>query len=212
MKKITVIILLLLTISCADQPKTGDELAVQQCFNLYKSAILKQNGAEAIAQLDSGTIKLYQEYLDWALYADEERLNELSLINRMQAILIRHRIPLEKLNKMNGAKLLVYAIDNDWIGKNGVIRTEIGKIYISNERASADVLNEGKKVLIRFQFNKEEGLWKMDLSHILESTNILMLEAVKDSGKPENEFIFLMSESVSGQKISETIWDPLIKE
>ena len=196
-------------VSCDKNARSDDPEAVQQCFDSYKAAILAQDGEEAVAELSKETIEAYQEYVDTALSGDEAAVRALSFINRMQVLLLRHRVPLDTLATFDGRRCLVYAVDNDWIGKNGVIRTELGKINVSNDRATTEVLIEGQLAPNRFQFRRENEDWKFDLNSIMVDSNMAMKEAVKQAGMDEDEFIFALIESVSGEKLDSSIWLPL---
>lgn len=216
MKLLVSLALLSLSISaCNEEPSKGSEIegrasieGVRACFESYKSAILDQDGEKAVRFLSRSTIDQYQEYIDLALAAERRELETLSFINRMQVILLRHRVPLETLEDLDGRSAIVYAVNRDWIGKNGVIRTELGKIDVIDKRATAEVLIGGQKAPGRFQFRRETESWKFDLISVLQNTNTAMKAAVKQSGLEENEFLFTVLESVSGKRVDEGIWTP----
>ena len=81
---------------------------VTDCFNGYKESILAEDGDKAVKFLSSGTIDLYQKYVDLALDAEKDEIQKLSFINRMQAIFIRHRVAPDKLRLFDGREALVY--------------------------------------------------------------------------------------------------------
>lgn len=181
---------------------------VSTCFLSYRSAILDQNGEKAVKLLSQATIDEYQSYVDLALAAERQALEELSFINRMQVLILRHRIPVEVLRTLDGRSAIVHAVDRDWIGKDGVIRTELGKISIASRRATAEVEIGGRKVPSRFQFRQEDGAWKFDLVSLLRDTNLAMKQAARQAGMEEDEFLFTILESVSGKKVDDGIWTP----
>ena len=215
MKKITPVLALLLVLSACTSKEENisteglPEQAVEHCFSTYKSAILKQNGEAAVEQLADRTIDQYQNYVNWALHAERSELESLSFINRMQVIILRHRVPVETLKSLDGRSALVYAVNHDWIGKNEVIRTELGDIDISDSRATSRVLVGDQEAPNRFQFIFENGSWKFDLSSVITDSNPAMIEAAKRAGKDENDFLFLILESISGKKVSDDIWQPI---
>jgi hypothetical protein len=159
--------------------------------------------------LSQDTIEAYQEYVSLALTADKKELESLSFINRMQVIVMRHRIPLETLKKLDGRSAIIYAVDRDWIGKDGVIRTELGQISISDKRATAEMEVGGRKAPNRIQFRHEEDEWKLDLISLLRDSNTAMKEAARRAQLEENEFLFMILESISGKKVDDGIWIPL---
>lgn len=110
----------------------GESEAVSRSFQNYKSAILAQNGDVAADLVTRRTVDEYQHYLNWGLTGDRQTLESLSLINRFQVILLKHRIPADTLKQLDGRSLFVYGVDRDWIGKSGVIRTTLGKIDVAD--------------------------------------------------------------------------------
>jgi len=183
--------------------------AVSESFQSYKSAILDQKGESAVRLVTKRTVEEYQKYVDWALSADRKTLESLSFINRFQTFLLKHRIPLDTLKKLNGRSTFVYAVDRDWIGKNGVIRTTLGEIDVADKRANAEVIIGGQKVPNRFQFIKEEGIWKFDLIQVMRDTDQALKVAAKQKGLSENEFMFSLIETISGKKVNDSIWTPI---
>jgi hypothetical protein len=106
-------------------------------FQNYKSAILAQKGDVAFDLVTRRTVDEYQRYLNWGLTGDRQTLESLPFINRFQVIMLKHRIPADILKQLDGRTLLVYTVDSDWIRKDGVIRTTLGKVDVADNRATA---------------------------------------------------------------------------
>jgi hypothetical protein len=199
-----------LTIGCS---RTSTDVAdIQQTFDAYKTAILATDGNAAIQQIAQPTLKEYQNYIDWSLYANRETLQNLSALNKMQVFLLKHRIPADELKKMNGENAFVYAVDHDWIGKQGTVATTIADIQVSGDTASAATLIDGRKQSIRFNFVKENGSWKLDLTKTLQDTDALLRFQISKAGIPEDQYILSSIEMITGRKVADNIWDPLETE
>ncbi|MEM7792150.1 MAG: hypothetical protein AAF546_12165, partial [Verrucomicrobiota bacterium] len=106
----------------------------------------------------------------------------------------------------------VYAVDNDWIGKTGVVPMEIGNVRESGTRAVSDAFLDGQKIPYEFIYKKEDGEWKFDLTQILMNTEAPLRMAAKQSNMQENQFIFVIIETVSGNKPNESLWSPPFKK
>ncbi|GAA5494398.1 hypothetical protein Rhal01_00559 [Rubritalea halochordaticola] len=182
---------------------------VTDCFNGYKESILAEDGDKAVKFLSSGTVELYQKYVDLALDAEKDEIQKLSFINRMQAIFIRHRVAPDKLRLFDGREALVYAVNNGWIGRDETIGTSLGEVYASGDKAVANVIIKGTPTNQSFHFVCEDGVWKMDLEKLLVATNVQMKRVVQESGMGEDQFIFTVLESVSGKKVQDSVWDPV---
>jgi hypothetical protein len=185
---------------------------VVAAFKGYKEAILGQKGEEAAGWVTKGTIDEYQRYIDWALEADRKTVEGLSMINRVQILTLRHRVPAEDLRKATGKSIFIHAVKEDWIGKDGVIRTELGdEVAVAGERATAEVLIGGEPAPVKFQFKKEEGKWRFDLVELMAATGPAFEAAAKQAGMDENELIMKVLETVSGKKPEESVWTPVGK-
>jgi hypothetical protein len=189
----------------------GDAESVHLCFQDYRSAILDRRGEAAAGLVTAQTIGEYQRYVGWALSADRKTLESLSLVNRFQVFLLRQRIPAETLKRLDGRSAFVYAVDRDWIGKDSVVRTTLGTVTVAGNRASAEVLVGGQRAPHRFQFSKENGLWRFDLVQLLPSTDQALKAVARQRGLSEDEFVFSLIESVSGRRVEPTIWVPVQK-
>lgn len=189
----------------------GDAESVGRCFQDYRSAILDRRGEAAAGLVTTQTIGEYERYVGWALSADRATLESLSLINRFQVFLLRQRIPVETLKRLDGRSAFVYAVDRDWIGKDSVVRTTLGTVTVAGNRASAEVLVGGQRAPHRFQFSKENGSWRFDLVQLLPSTDQALKTVARQRGMSEDEFIFSLIESVSGRRVEPTIWVPVQK-
>ena len=140
----------------------------EKAFVGYKSAILSQDGKAAVSYVTEETLKEYQNYIDWALRADRVELETLSFFNRFQVILIKHRVPSSKLKTMNGRELFSYAVDQDWIGKSGVIPLNVANFEIADNRAVSDAFSSGQKLPLKLQYRIENGAWKFDLVQMMK--------------------------------------------
>jgi hypothetical protein len=194
---------------CAIAEEKDDVVAA---FKGYKEAILAQKGEEAAGWVTKGTIDEYQRYVDWALEADRKTVEGLSMINRVQVLTMRHRVPAEQLRKATGKSIFIHAVKEDWIGKDGVIRTELGdEITVAGEKATVPVLIGGEPAPLKFQFRKEEGKWRFDLVELMAATGPAFEAAAKQAGMEENELILKVLEKVSGKKPEDSIWTPVGK-
>ncbi len=180
-----------------------------EAFDGYKSAILAQDGEIAVQRVTKSTIQEYEDYLTWAKTYGREELNKLSFINRFQVIIIKHRVPKERILEMSGEEIFAHAVNNDWIGKSGVIPMKADNYEISGNRAISDAIISGQKLPYKFQYINENGVWKFDLTIIMKASNEPLRQAAVNSGLTENEFIFKLVETVSGKKVSEEIWEPI---
>lgn len=182
--------------------------AVKQAFDSYKSAILNDKGADAAECVDRQTLDWYEDTRRWALTATRAQLAELSLFNRLQAVLVRHRVARAELEKMDGRKLFVHAVENGWVGKSSVSGLEIGEVSITGAFAAGTVVKEGRPTNLKFQFVIEAGRWRLKLLPVMKQAEPALRAQIKRAGLTEDGYILQVAETVSGRKPAPTIWDP----
>ncbi|MDR4505618.1 MAG: hypothetical protein MRK01_12660 [Candidatus Scalindua sp.] len=210
-----VIILLCISISncTAEEPQQTIAVSgVRGAFDNYKSSILDQDGSKAVQYVSNSTIEYYGKIMKSALTGEEEEVRNLSTIDKMMVILLRHRMDAEVLSHMTAEELFIHSVDKGWIGKDSVINSDIGKITESTDTATAVFINYGKETPLKYQFVKEQEQWKLDLTAVMPLSDQAFKEVIESSNLDEDEYIFKILESISGEKLSEDIWHPLIRE
>ncbi len=183
-----------------------EENLVKDAFNNYKSAILNDKGEEALGYIDAKTIKYYTDILETVKKADSATGNSLSLIDKITVFSIRHRATKEEVMKMDGKGLFVYAIKKGMVGKNSVANNSIGDVTIDKEFAKGQLIVSGQKTPLYFHFYKELGQWKLNLISLFPVSNIAFRKMVEDSGENENDYLFMLLETLTGKKPGAGIW------
>ena len=189
-----------------------DKEQIKQCFENYKEAILAKDGKKVVQYVDQNTKDYYAQVLEWALTAKREEVENLPLIDRMQVLIMRFKIPAEQLRGMNGEDTLVFAVDNGMVGGRAN-RLTAGTVTVDGNSGKMEVLAyRMESAGILFGFNRENGEWKIDLTSILSARKFALELALRISKLTENEFIF---ESLKGmspdQPPTDDLWNPVGK-
>lgn len=185
------------------------EIAVKECYSKYKTAILNDKGEKAARYVDSNTFAYYDKILKLVKSADSISVEKLSLVDKLAVLGIRHKTPREDILKFDGKALLIYSVNNGGAGKNGVTNTSLGDVTVDGDFAKGEVLNKGKKTSTFMHFYKQDNNWKIDLTALFPLTNVAFKKVIKESGESENDFIFILLESLTGKKPGLEIWQPV---
>jgi hypothetical protein len=86
---------------------------------------------------------------------------------------------------------------------------EIGEVKVEGNFANGQLVAYGEKSPLYFQFNKEAGIWKLDLTSLFPTSNAGLKKMLTSDGKTDNEFIFQTLEMLTGKKVADDIWKPL---
>lgn len=204
------IILLLSTMTWfSSTAQKSEERQIRNAFDNYKSAILNDKGVEAVKVVDSRTISYYSEILTHVLDADSNRIESLSLLDKLMVLTIRHRASHPDILSFDGTSLLIYAIENGMVGKNSVANNTIGAITIDGTFAKGEFIANGQQTPLNFHFYKEDEQWKIDLTALFEVSTVAFERMVESSEQNENDFLFTLLERVNGKKPTPLIWDPI---
>ncbi len=207
MKTILCVLLTISTLSMVGQ--TAEKNLIQKTFDDYKSAILNDEPERALSVIDSRTKNYYVQLLKEIKTGDSVRINSLSIIDKITVLGIRSMATKDEIRKMKETDAFAYAVKKGMVGKNSVSNNSIGEITVDKSFAKAQIMTGSEPTPLYFNFYKEDGKWKMDLTALFPVTNIALKNMVAESGKTENEFLFNILEALRGRKVTSEIWQPV---
>lgn len=190
------------------QGPQSDEALIRQVFLNYKEAILQQRGETAVSLVNRATLQYYARMKYVALEGEEREVRRLSPMNKIMVVSLRHRVPVESLRAMTPEQLFTHAVEQGWIGKNSVLDSDIRQVQTFRNDASAEHVKGGTPTKLKYRFTKEDGKWKLDLTALTPVADRAMSMLIQKEGVDEDTFIVSLVESVSGKKVSPSIWQP----
>ncbi len=101
---------------------------------------------------------------------DSLAIDRMNILDKLTVLTARHYISDEKLLVMDGSSFLKYAIDQGMVGKNSVMNIEVDEVEVNGSFAKARLYSNGVKSPAFFEFNKEKGKWKIDITSVFESS------------------------------------------
>jgi hypothetical protein len=199
-----------------------DRSKILLSFDNLKTALLNEDGKDALKYIDSRTINYYGGILKNARTLDSTETEKLPFLDKVFVFITRHLSLKDKLGKMADTSFFIYAIEHKMIDKiwNSIGGTDIDTIIISKDSAKArlmvskevqDVL-QLKNARIGFPylfFYKEKGAWKVNLTSQFPFTYMGIKYAIKNSGLSETQFLLTNMQQGSKEKVSSEIWKPI---
>lgn len=190
-------------------PLMGQEKSsITESFQNYMSAMINDDGDEAIKYIDSQTIQSYDKTMRQIKYADSAEVVALPFLKKFFILNLRHREPKEKLLAMNGKDLFVYSVEEGSLGNFKNKDTSLGDIELTENKATAGIEINEQKTLISFQFVKEYGTWKIDLTPFNKIGEFPFERSIPKMDD-ENEYLINLIEQSSGKVAVDSIWHPL---
>ena len=183
---------------------------VYQAFAAYKAAILEANAEKTLALVDSNTIQYYGAMLDHALNSDETTVRALDMMDLLMVMSIRHRVDPEHAKAMNATSLLEHGVNSGWIGKESVMGMDVTHIDVEGDQAAATFTASNVQAPVPFQFNREGGTWKIDLTSIMEVSGSAFKQLAEQQEVTEVDLIFMLLGMISSKEVDQSsIWVPI---
>lgn len=209
MKKHILFLLFLPLFGTSLLAQNSEDTLIRAVFDKYRSDLLNDRGTEAVKEVDSKTIRYYSDILELTISADSSKVETLSIMDKMSVLIMRLKISKEELLTFSGKDLFIYSVDHGMVGKSGIAKNSIGQITVNDNFASAPLGMKGAPTEVRFEFYKENGSWKINLTSIFPLAELVFEKLIKDSGKSENEFLIPIIEAATNKRVSREVWQPL---
>lgn len=186
----------------------SEEKLVRKAFDNYKTAVLNKQGEQAVNYVSAKTIDYYSNMLELVKTADSTTIDRLQLMDKLMVLTVRLRIPKEEILKFDGKSFLEYGISNGMIGN--IANFSIGDVKITGDTAKGQFMVGKEKAPFYYDFYKENGQWKIDLTSILAISETAFSAMIQESGQTENEILLLLLEKIAGAKPDNTMWQPIL--
>ncbi|WP_300666254.1 hypothetical protein [Fluviicola sp.] len=200
----------MITFSHHVNSQTTDSIEIVKTFDLYQKALLDKNGVEVYNLLDKNTAEWYSYILEKVKYADSTEVSNLSLNDKMTVLSTRLIINKDSILQFDGRTFCIYITNKSIAGPDSGSSVKLKTVSVKDQKAKALVVATPEGDLIEFEFNKEKGVWKFNLSAAFHAENVLLKKYLSENVLSENEYTLYALEILSGKKPTNTIWNPLL--
>lgn len=202
------------------EPKSADQKAIKSVWERHADANETSNGKAVVALSSKSTFEYYDRLLKLGLDGKPDQIKKLTPFEKAEIVLMRHRSTRAELRKLDGKGYIEYATSKGWYAfgndPDDPLNHQLGKIKVGGDGASAwaevfffDDKGKKRKSDYAIKFFKEGGLWKLDETSVHLMWSHEYTRYAKEFGKSEDEFIVWLEEFWSGQKVPDTIWQPM---
>jgi hypothetical protein len=184
-------------------PLTGAEAeAVRDVVRQYQAAVDRGDGAAAARLVTAETREYFGRMRDLAVSASEAEVRAAPLVERINILMFRHRVPAGELRALAAAEAFAYTIENGWVdAMDGDEVADLGEVFGEGGRA---VLRYGEDI----PFVRENGAWRWDMMSVIRGVGA-EIGADLESPEEENEFLMMVLRMSNGQTPTADIWQPL---
>lgn len=187
-----------------------NDQAVIEMFEGYQSALLEDDGAKAVDYLSDTTVAYYSDAIAKAISMPEDALRQESFLDRFTVLRIRDTFDAEELASMTGEELLVYAIEQSWIDKEGTALFEVQRVSLRDNFAAIRMSRDGAEIPFPFEAYNEDGRWKLDLTSVFAPANLGFVQQAEASGLTQDQFIHQILVALgSADGLTDELWLPI---
>jgi len=214
-RRLALLAALALTLAGATGALAASEAAaVRQSFHGLKTALLQNRGEDAAGLVSQSTLALTEQARDLALYGTQAELEVQPTALLVAALSLRQSIPPQELQSMPAHDLVAHVVNTDLTRDAPVAGIDIGGVRVDRQTALADVVSSRPFPVSQLRFNKEQGVWKLDLHDVAYGDTAIdrvarRLSPGSESGQRalRNEMILAMIAMQSGG-VDASIWQP----
>jgi len=218
MHRLALIATLVLALGGATGALAANEAAaVRQSFHGLKTALLQNRGEDAAGLVSQSTLALTERARDLALYGTQAELEAQPTAILVAALSLRQSIRPDELRSMPAHDLVAHVVNTDLTRDGPVAAIDIGGVRVDQGTALADVVSNRPFPVSQLRFNKEQGVWKLDLRDVAYGDTAIDRVARRLAGGSaagqqalRNEMILAML-AMQGSGIDASIWQPPLR-
>jgi hypothetical protein len=215
---LTLSLLIVSISSCNNEDETMNSskendphLMVKECYKNYKQGLLSNNGGQTVRFVSQSGIDYYDKLLLDVIESDSTTVASKSMIDKLMILSLRWRLTPNQILELSESKesLFEYGVANGLIGQDIIESSELGRISISGDKATARIFKNGQEIPMQFKFVKEEGNWKFDVKYIIERSEAGLQQYLIQSGVSEEQYIMNVLSEMSESPVTDVIWNPI---
>lgn len=212
-KLFSLIFLAIVLIGCNETPTssqkpdhTSAKKEIRTAFKQYQSAILSQEGAKAIPCITKSTLEYFEGILDQVKFAEKEAILGASIADQTQILITRRLFSKKEIFSFDAEQLYATMIDKGFMGE--YIKTlSIGLVAVKGDKGKAQMVLNGEKTAIFFDFAKENKQWKIDITTTLIMTTKFIEGQARKANISTTQYLLDMLQL--NEEEAEQIWKPL---
>lgn len=203
---IEIILFLAFLVTGASADAVG-ESAIRRSYEDFKAALISGDGLKSSQFVCQDLFDYYDEARQLAQNGGAVGLEDEPQIKILVVLQMRYLLSGLKLSRFtNGRDVFIWGVSGGLIRKDVVKQFEINKIQISGDQAFASIVKNGVPVKdLGFNFNKEDGRWKIDLMKLFSVPNTTLERIRKQAGVSKIELALHIMEETYGKPIPSAV-------
>lgn len=190
------------------------ERQVRELFTRYKNAGFKNEESKVIHYISNDTIEYIEQMQHLALNGIKTEVMKQPPMNMYFILRLRVLYDNETLVNISAIELCKNLVSNDFTYREGegLEQFEIGEITIKNTDAYAILYHNNSKVEnFELHFVKENNQWRINIMPCIRIMDILAIQQAIKQKLRIHEIVLYTLKDTYGKKVTENIWQPLVK-
>lgn len=162
---------------------------VHASFAEYKKAALAKDGNTVAGLLAKPSLEFYDDLAKLALTGTEEQVKAQPVTQRVTVYMLRGEFDAAALKSATSTDVVRLAIEKGLISESSTATIELGEVTFTGDKAEAEVSAKGQKAPFRFEFLREDGVWKFDFRSVIDLANGAMTQLAKKQNMTEDQLV-----------------------
>jgi len=205
------IILFVLFVNAFYFSQGTDSTGIIDNLNKFVQLSIDRNGEEAINYLDRSSFEYYNKIYNDVLYSNKNEINNLSLTTRYYVLILHAYYNSKDLIGLDTRTFISKIIKDGIIGSRAL--PKIDYQYSINGNNAKLYFNKTDTTYY-FEFNKENNMWKLNISSLMRLGNIQFEEQIRLGILTEKEINEKLREFFTTLLNTDSVdylWEPLVK-
>ncbi|HST61718.1 MAG TPA: hypothetical protein VLK84_23665 [Longimicrobium sp.] len=191
-----------------EAPPHPDEAGVRAAFEGYRAALLARDGEAALAHVADAVVEYYGEVQRLALYATAAEVRARPLPDQLYVLLLRHRIPAERLRGMTPRELFAHSVVEGWIDEESAQKLHLDQVLVQGNLAHGFTTVNGRRSAVDLHFVRRGGAWKWDMLGVIQSMDPALRAVARTTGREPEALILQAAQVVTRRAAGPEIWNP----
>ena len=202
---------LLLSLAFLSGCGKDETAAVQKSWDDFFAAAQAKDSQKAVGLISQSTIDYYERIRKAALEADEPEVRAMKAGDKVMVLQLRIRMAPAYLRTLTGAQVFMVSVQEGWDAKQRATTPEMSNIKVDGDRATGTMVVNGKDAPFDYVFLKEDGIWKHDLTAMLDLLSDMASQAMRagPANIQQKDFdagLLMGLQIQTGKEVSPDIW------
>lgn len=210
-KKLFIFILLALVLVAPAWGQGKEEKEIRKMYEDYDKAVTLKNAEKALEYVTESSVGYFDFALMLAQNASREDLSRLGIMEKIEVLRIRQEYTAEQIAQETGRNLLAKHIEAGLTVREHLPVEDLGAIKVDGELATAEILADGKASGYLLQFQREDGVWKVDLVSLFSMSGSLLDMMLAAQSMTHDQYLQRLIPMTTGRQLKESDWQPVAR-